>query len=93
MDPSNMEAFDNCQTSGCHVPIDIIPASRQHWQDETAALSAEKDCFFLNISNEYMKADFTGGLAECVSVYIFLKWFLMCLPDSSNYLPYRIEHL
>ncbi|XP_030455410.1 exonuclease 1 [Syzygium oleosum] len=59
VDPSNMEAFDNCQTSGCHVPIDIIPASRQHWQDETAALSAEKDCFFVNISNEYMKADFT----------------------------------
>lgn len=64
VDPSNMEAFDTHQTSGCHVPIDIIPASRQLWQDEATALSAEKDCSFINISNEYMKADFTAMKEE-----------------------------
>ncbi|KAI3443303.1 uncharacterized protein J3R85_000234 [Psidium guajava] len=64
VDPSNMEAFDNCQNSGCHEPIGIIPASRQLWQHEATALSAEKDCCFVSISKEYMKADFTAMKEE-----------------------------
>ncbi|KAF8025194.1 hypothetical protein BT93_F2134 [Corymbia citriodora subsp. variegata] len=64
VDPSNMEAFDTRQTPGCHLPIDITPDSPQLWQDEAAALSAEKDCFFVKISNEYMKADFTAMKEE-----------------------------